>query len=566
MHSLSSKEYPIRFDSIYPYLVGFSLVFSILFVFSNTAFADTLFMTNEYKLAHDPTICILEPEDKNIPEIGKKLVKETENAIVDWEAKLKDTTRERYGWNLESKVIKLNEINAYDFSKCDIQIHFKDQPDNEEEKFSTLGLTFLDEKTYSPIVEIYYLQIDPGIEMQEIQEGRIIYYWYEYHPSYLNIPRSTEQLAFIIRHEIGHAMGLGHYMVYDKSTKDSWDSGSVPPPSVMIPEVPEYVMHAGISPLDLKKMVSIYGYKGFGNISGNGSKIHTISTPNLLKSYESKKVGFSIDYPADWKLDTKQNFEEDNLMVSFADNLQNQYGYLGVELFRNSENNTLSDTDYLEHLTESAKEYCESLTIKVEKSKCSNFSLMDSKVIQVDDKKAYQIKYFNQFFDSKGDFSPIINIHTVIPADDNIWIINALYSSFVQSDFAGEIDSSINSFKIKSDKISIPTNSAKGIETQDTTKNETSVNSTVPVWIKNNAKWWSDGNMDDKTFVIGIQYLLKNKIIHISETSESSGQSEQKIPDWIKNNAKWWSDGKITEIEFLKGIEYLVKVGIIKIN
>ena len=148
IHILSLKEFPNRFDSINSYLIGFSFVFYILFVFSNTAFAETTFMTNEYKLAHDPTICILEHEDKNIPEIGKKLVKETEYAILDWEAKLKDTTRERNGWNLESKVIKLNEINSYDFSNCDIQIQFKDQPDNEEEKFSTLGLTFLDRKNF----------------------------------------------------------------------------------------------------------------------------------------------------------------------------------------------------------------------------------------------------------------------------------------------------------------------------------------------------------------------------------------------------------------------------------
>ena len=236
---------------------------------------------------------------------------------------------------------------------------------------------------------------------------------------------------------------------------DSWATGSISP-SVMIPNVPDYSKRAGISPLDIQKMVSIYGYKGFGNISDNGSKIHTIPLPYLLKSYESKKVGFSIDYPADWKLNTNQNLEEDNLMVSFADNLQYQYGFLSVELFRNGENNALNDTDYLEHLTESAKEYCEEMTIKIEKLKCSNFSLRESKVIQVDDKKAYQIKYSNQFTDSAGDFNPIINISTVIPVDDNIWIINAGYSSLVQSDFAREINSSINSFKIKSDKISIP--------------------------------------------------------------------------------------------------------------
>ena len=66
----------------------------------------------------------------------------------------------------------------------------------------------------------------------------------------------------------------------------------------------------------------------------------------------------------------------------------------------------------------------------------------------------------------------------------------------ILSDFTGEIDSSINSFKIKSDKTSIPTSAPKSTETKndtntlakDTTKNESSVKPTMPRWIKNNAK------------------------------------------------------------------------------
>ena len=35
----------------------------------------------------------------------------------------------------------------------------------------------------------------------------------------------------------------------------------------------------------------------------------------------------------------------------------------------------------------------------------------------------------------------------------------------------------------------------------------------VPAWIKNNAGWWADGQIDDNSFVSGIQYLIKNGII-----------------------------------------------------
>ena len=37
----------------------------------------------------------------------------------------------------------------------------------------------------------------------------------------------------------------------------------------------------------------------------------------------------------------------------------------------------------------------------------------------------------------------------------------------------------------------------------------------VPEWIKNNAGWWADGQIDDNTFVQGIQYLVQKGILHV---------------------------------------------------
>ncbi|MCV0392218.1 MAG: polysaccharide deacetylase family protein [Nitrosopumilus sp.] len=84
----------------------------------------------------------------------------------------------------------------------------------------------------------------------------------------------------------------------------------------------------------------------------------------------------------------------------------------------------------------------------------------------------------------------------------------------------------------------------------------------VPVWIKSNAGWWADGSIDDKTFVQGIEYLVKNGIIMVSEKSQITSDKEV-IPVWIKSNAGWWADGSIDDKTFVQGIEYLVKNGII---
>ena len=61
--------------------------------------------------------------------------------------------------------------------------------------------------------------------------------------------------------------------------------------------------------------------------------------------------------------------------------------------------------------------------------------------------------------------------------------------------------------------------------------------SEIPAWIKNNAGWWATDQIDDLSFLQGIQFLIKEGIMVIppTETSESSGS--EGIPTWIKNHA-----------------------------
>jgi len=88
----------------------------------------------------------------------------------------------------------------------------------------------------------------------------------------------------------------------------------------------------------------------------------------------------------------------------------------------------------------------------------------------------------------------------------------------------------------------------------------------IPDWIKNNAGWWANGDIDDNSFVQGIQYLIKEKIMKIPPTTQGSGSGGNEIPDWIKNNAGWWANGDIDDNSFVQGIQYLIKEGIMKIE
>ena len=90
--------------------------------------------------------------------------------------------------------------------------------------------------------------------------------------------------------------------------------------------------------------------------------------------------------------------------------------------------------------------------------------------------------------------------------------------------------------------------------------------SEIPAWIKNNAGWWATDQIDDSSFLQGIQYLIKEGIMVIppTETSESSGS--EGVPAWVKNNAGWWADGQIDDNTFVSAIQYLIKAGIIVVE
>ncbi|AFS81632.1 hypothetical protein NKOR_08905 [Candidatus Nitrosopumilus koreensis AR1] len=86
----------------------------------------------------------------------------------------------------------------------------------------------------------------------------------------------------------------------------------------------------------------------------------------------------------------------------------------------------------------------------------------------------------------------------------------------------------------------------------------------IPDWIRNNALWWSEEQIDDSTFVQGIEYLIKNQIIILPPTQQETSES-QEIPSWIRNNAAWWAAGHIDNQTFVQGLEFLIQKGIIRV-
>jgi hypothetical protein len=68
-----------------------------------------------------------------------------------------------------------------------------------------------------------------------------------------------------------------------------------------------------------------------------------------------------------------------------------------------------------------------------------------------------------------------------------------------------------------------------------------------------------NGKTDSSRLGIARGYVI------IPSTITSSTTSDIKIPDWVRNNAKWWSEGSIGDKDFASGIQYMIKIGIIAV-
>ncbi|MDH3737321.1 MAG: peptidase [Nitrosopumilus sp.] len=87
----------------------------------------------------------------------------------------------------------------------------------------------------------------------------------------------------------------------------------------------------------------------------------------------------------------------------------------------------------------------------------------------------------------------------------------------------------------------------------------------IPDWIKFSAAWWADKEIDNDVFVRGIDFMIKEKIIIVSGTSDEIQNRELIIPEWFRNNALWWSQDNINNETFAKGLEYLINHGIVQV-
>lgn len=83
----------------------------------------------------------------------------------------------------------------------------------------------------------------------------------------------------------------------------------------------------------------------------------------------------------------------------------------------------------------------------------------------------------------------------------------------------------------------------------------------LPGWMRDTALWWSQGELDDATFITGIEYLIEGGIIEVRASGPDGGAGA--IPAWVRETAGWWADGTIDDGTFAGALEFLVREGVI---
>src|SRR5690349_24275786 len=93
------------------------------------------FQITNFKLAHSPTICAVEPlSDPSFPSIGTRMLTQTEYAVIDWSTKLNTSlgtpANHNSIWKITLVKVFLWQQKTFDYSKCDIIINYKEKQDD----------------------------------------------------------------------------------------------------------------------------------------------------------------------------------------------------------------------------------------------------------------------------------------------------------------------------------------------------------------------------------------------------------------------------------------------------
>jgi len=513
--------------------IVFVLAVILLFpIIIHQAFAYTIeYEPIGYKLKQNPTICAIEPSDPNLSDKEiEKLFDQTRISVSEWEVKLQQAAiYQKYKdyWEIDYVQIEKGQTDAA--SNCDIKLYYYKKPEIPLFEHALLGLAELDPLSNTWDIKIYYSET----KLEKKSDTR--YYWYE--PYYTDNLKTQQELGTTIRHEVGHALGLGHYTADDVSVSLAWSTGKSPAPSVMVPFQTEFSDEQKIVPKDIDKLRSIYGENGFTTFSDVDEFESFKALMFIEKDYFDKGLSYSEKYlknnPSDeeilyfkgealWGLDRYSDAEkimDDVLGI----NPENEGAlYTKAKALAKSKNYDES-LEYLDNL----------LLINPEHDKALSYK---GRIFEKQEMYIEAEEYYLEAFQVNPFNTSNLNRYTNLLSDFGFYEVAVLYyviSLLVEPDDVDtlyniayaldelERDEESQQYYEKAEQLESEEILIEPKETIPKTTPEITEKPQIPDWVRNNAEWWAQGAIGDNDFVSGIQYLIKEKIMHIPETAKA---------------------------------------------
>ena len=82
----------------------------------------------------------------------------------------------------------------------------------------------------------------------------------------------------------------------------------------------------------------------------------------------------------------------------------------------------------------------------------------------------------------------------------------------------------------------------------------------------------SDAKLSEGEHTMRVQYgsskvtVSQTSFVISPGNSVSMAKADAMIPDWIRNNAGWWAEGSIDDNSFVQGIQFMIKEGLMSVS